>query len=145
MSGFWMVQFWNGWAIAIAIANARPFEIGPSKSPDFKCFQIWNGRISDPHCFYISSFVTATCFLSVSLFFTEGVGHFLQPCYGRTYYCKLWDIIDVQSRRASRLKSMYSGGSNSDHSKSESIRKPNVLKVGLNRPFYHPKTERKIA
>ena len=26
-----------------------PFEIQPSKSPDFKCFWFSNGRISDPH------------------------------------------------------------------------------------------------
>ena len=31
----------------IAIAKAQPFEILPSKSPDFKCFQILNGQISD--------------------------------------------------------------------------------------------------
>ena len=34
--------------IAIAIAKALPFEIRPSKSPDFKCFQILNGQISVP-------------------------------------------------------------------------------------------------
>ena len=37
-------------AIAIAIAEARPIEIWPSKSQDFKCFRILNGHISDPHC-----------------------------------------------------------------------------------------------
>ena len=41
--------------IAIAIAKTqrfenRPFEIQPSKSQDFLCFWISNGRISDPHC-----------------------------------------------------------------------------------------------
>ena len=35
---------------AIAIDKAQPFEIQPSKSPDFKCFLISNGQISDPHC-----------------------------------------------------------------------------------------------
>ena len=34
--------------IAIAIAKAWPFEIQTSKSPDFKCFLISNGRISNP-------------------------------------------------------------------------------------------------
>ena len=29
--------------------KTRPFEIQPSKSPDFKCFQFSNGRISDTH------------------------------------------------------------------------------------------------
>ena len=37
-----------------AIVKAGPFEIWPSKSPVFKCFQISNGRISDPH--FIHSF-----------------------------------------------------------------------------------------
>ena len=32
---------------AIAIDKAQPFEIQPSKSPDFKCFRILNGQISD--------------------------------------------------------------------------------------------------
>ena len=27
-----------------------PFEIQPSKGPDFECFRILNGQISDPHC-----------------------------------------------------------------------------------------------
>ena len=27
-----------------------PFELQPSKSPDFECFRILNGQISDPHC-----------------------------------------------------------------------------------------------
>ena len=49
-SGFQMVG-----TIAIVIAKAQPFEIGPfeirpSKIPDFKYFQISNGRISNPHC-----------------------------------------------------------------------------------------------
>ena len=30
-----------------------PFEIQPSKNPDFECFWILNGRISDPHCTYV--------------------------------------------------------------------------------------------
>ena len=41
MSGFLMVRMVE----IIAIAKARPYEIIPSKSPDFKCF--WT---SDPHC-----------------------------------------------------------------------------------------------
>ena len=58
-SGFWMVG-----TIAIAKAGpfenrtiwkpdhlkTGPFEIWPSKSLDFKCFRILNGRISDSHC-----------------------------------------------------------------------------------------------
>ena len=28
----------------------RPFQIWPAKSPDFKCFQVSNGWISDSHC-----------------------------------------------------------------------------------------------
>ena len=42
---------------------------------------------------------------------------------------------------------VYSQGSNTEHSNTESIRKPNVLKVRLrmaqpvNRTFYHSKTE----
>ena len=31
-----------------------PFEIRPSKSPDFKCFRILNGQVSDPHYIRIS-------------------------------------------------------------------------------------------
>ena len=42
-SGFWKVE-------TIAIAKTRPFEIWPLKSPDFKCFWIFNGQISDPQC-----------------------------------------------------------------------------------------------
>ena len=38
---------WSGYemvgTIAIVIAKAQPFEIQPSKSPDFICFQILNG------------------------------------------------------------------------------------------------------
>ena len=34
----------------IAIDKARLFEIQTSKVPDFKCFQISSGRISEPHC-----------------------------------------------------------------------------------------------
>ena len=30
--------------------NIGLFEIRPSKSPNFKCFLISNGQISDPHC-----------------------------------------------------------------------------------------------
>ena len=33
----------------VLIAKARPFEIWPSKSLDFKCSWISNGRISGPH------------------------------------------------------------------------------------------------
>ena len=44
-SGFHMV-----WTKAIARDKAQPFAIQPSKSPDFKCFRISNGWISDPHC-----------------------------------------------------------------------------------------------
>ena len=39
--------------MAKAIAKAQPFEIWPSKSPDFKGFRVLNGRISVLH--FISS------------------------------------------------------------------------------------------
>ena len=38
----------------------------------------------------------------------------------------LFEIIS----RVGAIKSKYSGGSNTEHSNSESIRKPNILKVG---------------
>ena len=38
----------------IAIAIARPFEIRPSKSPDFKCFWISHGQIQIPTVFCYS-------------------------------------------------------------------------------------------
>ena len=44
-SGFQMVG-----TISIPKAKAPPFEIPPSKSPDFKCFWILNVQISDPCC-----------------------------------------------------------------------------------------------
>ena len=37
----------------IAIDKAQTFEIRPSKSPDFKCFKIFNGWISATHCIWI--------------------------------------------------------------------------------------------
>ena len=43
MSSFW-IGFWR--VGIIAIAKAWPFDIWPSKSPDFQCFQI-----SDHHCY----------------------------------------------------------------------------------------------
>ena len=54
-----MVQFLNGWdQMGLELQpqlypqhlKTRPFEIRPSKSLDFKCFEISNGQISDPHC-----------------------------------------------------------------------------------------------
>ena len=56
MSGFQMVGTED-----IAIAKTQPFEnwtieIWPLKSPDFKCFRIWNGSISDPHCINVYTF-----------------------------------------------------------------------------------------
>ena len=43
-SGFWMVG-----TIAIAMVKARPFEIWPTINPNFNCFWIFNGLISDLH------------------------------------------------------------------------------------------------
>ena len=71
LSGFQMVQILNGWfsldffliftkncliyktvqtksTIFSGFEWSGPFEIWPSKSPDFECFRILNGRISDP-------------------------------------------------------------------------------------------------
>ena len=62
MSGFWIVQFSNDWDSSHShTTKARPFEnqtifeIWPSKSLDFKCFWISNGRISDPHCMCLNT------------------------------------------------------------------------------------------
>ena len=47
--------------IPFKIIKIRPFEIRSSKIPDFKCFKILNGRISDPNylisCFYLCQLV----------------------------------------------------------------------------------------
>ena len=43
-SAFFTVFKWPG-----------PYEIQPSKSPDFNCFPILNGHISDPHYTSIES------------------------------------------------------------------------------------------
>ena len=46
----WLGNIAKAWPI-----ENRAIEIQPSKGPDFQCFQILNGQISDPHCFYILS------------------------------------------------------------------------------------------
>ena len=48
-----------------------PFEIRPSKSPDFKCFRISNGRISDPHCSPIGVFLVFFCAFSSNGLFSD--------------------------------------------------------------------------
>ena len=70
MFRFWMVQFSNVGTIAKAWPiESRPFEIRPSKISDCKCFQISNGRISDPRWTTINYWRTLreTCFGQVLL------------------------------------------------------------------------------
>ena len=120
-----MVWFSNGWDYMIT----GPFEIRPSKSPDFKCFQISDPAVS------INFHNNQLSCSAILKFFIFDVS-FLKKLFDQlsimsVLYCIVCFHFHISCINIIQWGSKYSNHPNTGHPKSGFIRNPDFLVFGI--------------